>query len=322
MGIKNDIENRYFSDNKRFAAVVNLWAEYPLIESDFLFPLERSYSVPTHTGRKQSDLYRERDVHKQYKTENYGIIIGIENQSEIHYGAPVRFQLYDALEYDRQLQELMKEHRRKKDLKGAEYINGISKNDRLLPVLTIVLYWGEKPWKSSMNLYEILTLETCPESVCPVLKKGITNYQLNILDVRRISDEAINQLDTDVKLVFGFVKYYKDVDRLTEFIEENLSDFQNLPEDAYDMIWLFSHNQKLKQWKEANKTQNGGYDMSNAIDSMIKRGKQEGRTEGIEIGISLINRLYLENRLSDMEMAMQNQDYRNQLIQEMNLLSE
>ena len=44
-------------------------------------------------------------------------ILGIENQSEIHYAMPVRNALYDALNYSAQVTAKTKENRKKKKLK-------------------------------------------------------------------------------------------------------------------------------------------------------------------------------------------------------------
>ena len=46
------------------------------------------------------------------------LLLGIESQDEVHYAAPVRNLLYDALQYARQVDETARIHREKKDYKG------------------------------------------------------------------------------------------------------------------------------------------------------------------------------------------------------------
>lgn len=43
--------------------------------------------------------------------------------------------LYDAANYVMQVEEIVKEHREKRDLKKDEYLSGFAKDDKLLPVI-------------------------------------------------------------------------------------------------------------------------------------------------------------------------------------------
>ena len=65
-----------------------------------------------------STIHKQRDVLKYLSamaTDNAAyLILGIENQSDIHYAMPVRNMLYDALQYEYQMQEITKAHRNKK----------------------------------------------------------------------------------------------------------------------------------------------------------------------------------------------------------------
>ena len=56
----------------------------------------------------------------------------------------------DAMEYDRQLAERARIHRRNRDLRGSgEYLSGLARRERLAPVMTVVFYYGEEPWDGS-----------------------------------------------------------------------------------------------------------------------------------------------------------------------------
>ena len=69
------------------------------------------------------------------------LILGIENQSDIHYAMPVRNMLYDAIQYVNQVDEIAKEHRRSKKMPEtkAEYLSGFYKTDRILPIITLTV---------------------------------------------------------------------------------------------------------------------------------------------------------------------------------------
>ena len=74
------------------------------------------------------------------------MLVAIEEQSDVHYAMPLRVMNADCAMYDRQWREIRKEHAEKKDVAGAEYLSGFSKNDRLVPVITIVVYLGKDEW--------------------------------------------------------------------------------------------------------------------------------------------------------------------------------
>ena len=48
--------------------------------------------------------------------------------------------------YHQQWRRAAPRHRQQKDLQGAEYVSGFSKEGKLTPVITIVIYWGKEPW--------------------------------------------------------------------------------------------------------------------------------------------------------------------------------
>ena len=86
------------------------------------------------------------------------LIIGIENQSDMHYTMPVRNMQYDALQYENQLQEITAKHRIKKE--NDNFVSGLQKADKLLPVITLAAYFGSKPWDGAMSLHDLLQDES------------------------------------------------------------------------------------------------------------------------------------------------------------------
>jgi muramidase (phage lysozyme) len=56
----------------------------------------------------------------------------------------VRNMIYDALNYGDQVRKMAAIHREQKDTRGAEFLSGFRKTDRLKPVITLTLYWGAK----------------------------------------------------------------------------------------------------------------------------------------------------------------------------------
>ncbi len=61
---------------------------------------------------------------------------------DVHYAMVVRNMVQDSLNYAAQVEALSKMHKKEKDLRGDEFLSGFSKEDYLIPVVTIVLYWN------------------------------------------------------------------------------------------------------------------------------------------------------------------------------------
>lgn len=133
----------------------------------------------------------------------------------------------------------------KKDLKGNEFLSGIAKTDRFRPVVTLILCFGK--WDGARSLHQLIDMEGIPEK----LRERIVDYPLDILEVAEF--EHLEYFRTDLKLVFGFIKYAQDKEKLRFFIEQNSAEFKNLAEDAYDLISVMSNTQELKRRKKEDR---------------------------------------------------------------------
>ena len=218
------------------------------------------------------------------------MLFAIEEQSDIHYAMPLKVLDGDAAFYDKQWNGIRREHQRKKDLSGAEYLSGFGREDSLVPVLSVVLYFGEQEWDGPMRLKEMMALNTLPEEV----SEKIIDYPIHLIDVRRYPHGE--RFRTDLKLVFGFLQRASEPEKLIEFINENTKEFSGLTEDAYDMIASMSKTRELSQLKNTVE-QKEDYNMCKAIDMMVAAGEERGLKLGEERGIEIsrnIFRLYMK----------------------------
>lgn len=132
-------------------------------------------------------------------------------QEEIDYSLVLRVMCYDAGKYEKQAAKIRKKVRRDgKGLSAGEYLYGFKKDSRLFPTVTFVLYYGEQEWDGARDLHGLLDFTDIPES----LRKKVSNYQLHIVEVRRLKDTGMFR--TDVKQVFDFIRYSRDKDKLKE----------------------------------------------------------------------------------------------------------
>ena len=164
------------------------------------------------------------------------------------------------------------EHRERKDLKAEEYLSGISREDRFLPVVTLVLYFG-KHWDGPRNLKDLLDLE----GMLPEVRELLADYPVYVIEVGNYPyAEAFR---TDLKLVFGFVQNADDKEKLRAFARAEEEALSELAEDAYDLISVMTGTEELDRIKKEKQERKGKVNMCKAIDDMLADAREEGRKE-------------------------------------------
>ncbi len=217
--MQKDLTNKKcLSDNERYADLINgllLDGQQKVLPGD-LQDMDSQSVVWKGWFFKNKDNYRQlsRDMIKKAAFGVNFLVIGVENQEEVHYLMPVRTMSYDAAEYERQTRIIRKRVRKQKGLTGAEYLSGFRKTDKLHPCITIILYYG-KQWDGSKDLHGLLDFTDIP----PKLKEYINNYPIHIFDISRLDNTDIFQ--TDLKQIFDFIRYAKDKKKLKELIQND-----------------------------------------------------------------------------------------------------
>ena len=250
MGKRDIALARYFEDEDRYADLIN----------GFVFRGE-----PVISGENILD--------KNTRITGF-VVIALEHQDQIHYSMPVRVMLEDAAGYDEQMRRIQKKNQKVKGLNKGEFLGSFRKEDRLNAVFTIVLYYGEKTWDGAKDLYSLINFDEVPE----MLKDLFNNYRLHVLEVRRFKD--IDQFNTDLREVFGFIGFSGDKTAVRNYVAENQDSFEQLSEDAYDVIAVMAHSKELEDVKERYREKGGKINMCEAIRGMIEDGRLEGRREG------------------------------------------
>ncbi len=200
-------------------------------------------------------------------------IVGIENQEEVHYLMPLRVMGYDVSEYEHQASLIRKEVRKEKGLGQAEYLSGFKKDSKLLPCITFVLYYG-KEWDGSKDMHGLLDFSDLPEE----LVQYVTNYPIHIVEIRKLENTDV--FKTDLKLVFDFIKYSEDKQKLRQLVTGNEA-YKSMDEDAYDMAIAYTKSEKYIGVKEYNKEE-GKVNMCKALEDWAIEERTEGRLEGIQ----------------------------------------
>ena len=197
---------------------------------------------------------RIRDILKKaiIKTdgENFYLLVGIENQAVEDPKMVARAMLYDALQYEFQLEN------------GAK---------SLTPVVTIVLYFGTKPWKGAKSLHDLYS-ETEPR-----LLPYVPDYRMNLVEVCNLSGEELKRYKTPLGQVFDFIKNQDSPEEIKRMKDDPV--FSKMPVAAANMICAYTGVSI-----DTFKSEGGDVDMCRGMElwgeELHAKGKAEGKAEG------------------------------------------
>ncbi len=277
MGTKDVSAREFIADNRRFADVINfyLYAGRRVIVPWDLAEQDTAEAL-TIFGIRDKDvgIQKWRDVLKRViiKTAKGCIyaIVGVENQTQVHYAMTVKTMLYDAINYGNQVNEAAKLHREQGDFSdGAEFLSGIKAGDKLTPVVTVTLYWGDDAWDAPRSLHEMLNTQD------RVILRHVPNYRLNLIAPIEIEDFSL--FETSVGEVLEMIKAAKDNEAMNRLLRTNKA-YEGLENEAVRVISLFTGITVEVNEKE------GKTNMCKAWEEQELKGIEKGRKEGIEKG--------------------------------------
>ncbi len=267
MGKKDVYSKMFFQNNEHFAEIVNY----------YLFQGERIIQADCLSDEDVQEMHnicetniRERDILKSVYSNDFFIklaIIGLEPESSINYTEPVKLCSYDIRRYEKQIKELQKKYKEKMHSRGAEFISGIAKNDKLIPVITIALYLGSEKWDGPKSLVEMLDCNNLSER----LNKYINDYKINLIVPSEMSDRDIDSFSKDIQALMGFVKHSQSKSELLDYLDKKRNILDSIDIDTYKAIDEFTGN-KLPPYEEKGDIVN----MCRGIDELIEDSIEQG----------------------------------------------
>ena len=203
------------------------------------------------------------------------MILGIENQSKVHYAMAVKNMVYDSLNYARQVMEA-KRSREGEALTSEEFLSGFSKDDKLIPVITLVVYFGAEPWDGEISLHKMFEVQD------ERILKFVPDYKINLIQPAKITDDDFPKFRTELGRVLEYIKYSRNKKELQKRVHQE-AEFWRVHKESFDLLNTAT-NSKLK-FKEV---EGGLGDVCMAIDEYGKDMKIVGYIERQqEEGISL-----------------------------------
>ena len=264
----------YWSDKRRFADFCNgyIYDGNQVIKPEELSEIDPNFIHVDDANNRQLVA----DKAMKWKGRYIQIFV-IENQNYIDYGMVLRNMLREAMAYDNQYNILKKKHKNERDLNGDEFLSGISKDDKFNPVITMVISFASSGWDGPKCLYDMLDVESDNNT-----KKFITNYRLNLFDYHDYDN--FDMFKTEVKNLFGFLRYSEDKTALKKLAKED----QSYEEIEYETSKLI---EELCNVKIIEEHENGGV---GKVCKAFEDERAEGRAEGLAEGQAMIDKLKKE----------------------------
>lgn len=233
MGKKDILTQSYMKQNDKFADLCNfvLFDGEPVIKPEDLSEKDATELADIFGSKGSIQAKKVRDVLKSciIKSTKHTdfVVLGIENQSDIHYAMSVRNMLYDALDYAQQVNEITRKHRENKDVANEEFLSGMTAHDKLRPVITITVYWKSGAWDGPRSIHDMLDVED------KKLLQFIPDYKLNLVVPDEITD--FSKFSTELENVMEFIGCSDDISELKK-LRGKIRKNDWLSRDAVELI--------------------------------------------------------------------------------------
>lgn len=274
MGAADTVTKAYMRENTIFADAFNylIYGGRRVIDPNSLKELDTTeIALPFGDDKTDEAVQKYRDilksaVIKEDKDAAY-VLLGIENQTDIHYAMPVRNLIYDALQYGKQVSDVSAKHRKESGNghNRGEYLSGFYKEDRLTPVITLVVHFGADAWDGPLSLHEMMSVDK------PEIMQMVPDYQIQLIDPARMKPEDLMKFETSLREVMGYIKYSKDKEGMRTYMAGNSRTM--LERTAAQVIKAITNTpiEIPEGLEEVN--------VCEAIEEMMKDSKAEGKLD-------------------------------------------
>ena len=273
------ILKNYWNDNEHFADLFNavLFDGKQVIKATELTDLNtESSSVLEHKNYAESIVASRDSIKARKKSTIYGIelvLLGREDQDHIHYAMPMRNMGYDYGTYKKQYDSNAKKYKTSEGLSEDEYLSKMKKSDRFYPVITLTVYYGEKPWDGPTSLHEMLDI---PKELEPF----VNDYKILLVEARRNNLMLHNLENIDLFNLFEIA--------LNEHLSKNMARqkaIQYCEEHNTDKSVIMTFAGAANIHIDYNALNKGDGTMYSIFEDLVKEGEAKGETRGEAKGI-------------------------------------
>ena len=281
MGKGNAAVREWMSNPVRFSDLYNgiVFQGKQVVLPEELEPAEGETDILLEDNeQKVQEIHRYRDIVMRWKKGALLVLLACENQEKVHYAMAVRNMLYDSLSYVGQIQQLWKEREKeeKQKMTTSEYLSKWKKDDRLVPVITLVFYYDTEQWDGSTDLHGMLQWG---EGNQELLREYVPNYRINLVDAGNL--EHLERFQSDLQEILGMLKCRGNKKELLDYMNKRESYFRNVDEETYQVMREFLHSEKMLKENVERIEGKETVDMCKALDELYNDGIEQGIERGM-----------------------------------------
>ena len=270
------ILKNFWRDNYRFADLFNavLFNGEQVLNPDDLSEVDSDVSSLIKFNGHVETVQKVLDVVKKTAYGVDFVIWGLENQAKIHYAMPLRHMVGDAFSYMKEYQEIAAKNRRDKNFASSdEFLSNMKKTDRLHPVISLCVYYGEDPWDGPFCLVDMLEV---PDKIKPL----VADYKMNLIQLR--TSKTLQFHNQDISTVFDISRsiYERDYCRIAALYKD-----MQIPSELGMVIGAITQSQKLIDHALEREQKGGRVNMCNALEELENTAIQRGLIKGIQATI-------------------------------------
>ena len=197
------------------------------------------------------------------------VMLGLEGQERIHYAMPMRVMGYDYGTYKKQYEDNAVKYKNAKGMTEDEFLSKMKKTDKLIPVITIVVYYGEKAWDGASSLHEMLNI---PKEMLPF----VNDYKMHLVEARK-NDLKLHNVNN--KDLFNLLEILLDKNNTLSVTREKAINYarEHKVEKSVIMTVAGAANCKMDYNRMLKK---GDADMCTVFEETRKEGVAQGVTQG------------------------------------------
>lgn len=269
----------YWNDEEKFADLFNaklFEGEKVILPEKLLEADSRATIITRKNGKELNSAQAYRDLVKVAKIyQEYGVelvILGLENQEHIHYAMPMRTMGYDYSEYKKQYRKIARKYKEESEgLTADEFLSRMRRSDRLYPVITIVMYYGEKAWDGAKTLHEMLIISE-------KMKPYVNDYKMHLVEVKENNLPLLNKSNQDL---FKLCSIVLDTEKTDDQKRQEAIDYEKEHKIDEEVFYALAGATKQELAKESEKDKKGLMTVCTFFDHL----KEQGIEQGIERGI-------------------------------------
>ena len=277
----------YWNDNGQFADFFNavLFGGEQVISPDELEDADTEESSVLEHREYAESIKASRDsikICKKSLTHDVELVmLGIESQEHIHYAMPMRVMGYDYGTYKKQYDRNAKKYHTKDGMTDDEYLSRMKQTDRFIPVITVVVYYGDNPWDGATTLHGMLDI---PDKMKPF----VNDYKMLLVEARQ-NDLTFHNM-TNIAF-FDMLKVVLDKSITKNEAKEKVIEYalEHNVDETVVMTVAGATNRKIDYNALSKK---GDVTMCTLFDEIEKegmiKGEAKGKAEGIIAGIQAL----------------------------------